>query len=162
MEHHLPEDVEAVLERARTQQERPPPWKNAERSGETHDPQEQVAGYAVRPRQRKSGRKRASTFNIVLVLFSVGIGIVIYISNVIEVNQLAFDVQELQVHLDKIQNTNAGLNAEINKKSSLERIAGLAGDLLGLEFPKDPPASFSVDEDKLQDLKESREGKGDK
>jgi cell division protein FtsL len=162
MARHLQEDVEAVLERARAQQVRPPVWKNSDRPAGAYDPQENVAGYAVRPRARASKRRRASTFNIVIALFITGICIVLYVSNVIAVNQLAYDVHEMETRLDKIRNTNAELVATINRKSSLERIGPMATEMLGLESPKEPPVAFPVDKDKLRELDEHMEAAGNR
>ncbi|MDH3251906.1 MAG: FtsL-like putative cell division protein [Ignavibacteria bacterium] len=153
MGKHSPEDIEALLERARSQQDRPPPWKETAKKRARPDPQADVAGYAVRPHRRTPGR-RVSTFNIVLFLFGLGLGIVLYISNVITVNQRAFEVNELQAKLSKIRNTNVALQAEINKKSSLDRIGNIAREQLGLQFPGEQPAVFAVDEDRLEELKE--------
>jgi cell division protein FtsL len=157
MARHLHEDVEAVLERARLHQDRPPPWKNNDLPRRPADPQESVAGYAVRPRPRVPRKRRASTFTIVIALFATGICIVLYVSNVIAVNQLAYDVHDLEIRLNKIRNTNAELVATINRKSSLERIGPMATEMLGLESPKEPPATFPVDKDKLRELNKQTE-----
>jgi cell division protein FtsL len=150
---HSSEDIEALLERARSQQDRPPPWKDKTTRRSRPDPQANAAGYAVRPTRRTTGR-RISTFNIVLFLFGLGLGIVLYISNVIAVNQRAYEVNELQTQLDKIRNTNIALQAEINKKSSFDRITRVAQEQLGLQFPREQPAQFTIDEDKAEEVED--------
>ncbi len=89
-------------------------------------------------------RKR-SPFNIILSLFLISILIVLYIWNKICVNRLAVEVNDLRNRHAKILNANEFLNAEINKKSSLERIEKIATEQLGLVAPKEQPVWFEVD-----------------
>jgi cell division protein FtsB len=148
------EDIEALLERARSQQDRPPPWKENSTRRTRPDPQANTAGYAVRPGKRAAGR-RLSTFNIVVFLFCLGLAIVLYIGNVIAVNQRAFEVNELRATLDKINNTNSALQADINRKSSFDRVSTIAQEQLGLQFPREQPAQFTIDQDKVQEVEET-------
>jgi cell division protein FtsL len=115
------------------------------------EPRTQAAGYTLRS-NRRATRRRVSTFNIILILFACGIGIVFYVNNIITVNQLAFDVGHLQTRYDKIMNTNAALRAEVSRKSSWERIGGIATEQLGLRYPKEQPVWFDVDRQKLDRL----------
>lgn len=89
-------------------------------------------------------RKR-SPFNIILSLFLISILIVFYIWNKICVNRLAVEVNDLRNRHTKILNANEFLNAEINKKSSLERIEKIATEQLSLVAPKEQPVWFEVD-----------------
>lgn len=89
-------------------------------------------------------RKR-SPFNIILSLFLISVLIVFYIWNKICVNRLAVEVNDLRNRHAKILNANEFLNAEINKKSSLERIEKIATEQLGLVAPKEQPVWFEVD-----------------
>ncbi len=146
--------MEALLERARSQKDRPPPWKESTIRRTRQDPQANAAGYAVRPVKRPAGR-RLSTFNIVVFLFGLGLAIVLYIGNVIAVNQRAFEVNELRAKLDKINNTNISLQAEINRKSSFDRISKVAQEQLGLQFPREQPAHFTIDQDKVKEVEET-------
>ena len=111
----------------------------------------QAAGTALRANRRVT-RRRASTFNIILILFACGIGIVFYVNNIITVNQLAVDVDRLQVRYDAIMNSNAALRAEVSRKSSWERIGGIATGQLGLRYPKEQPVWFDIDRKKLERL----------
>jgi cell division protein FtsL len=105
------------------------------------------------PRGNRPVKKRKrSPFNIIAVLFVVSILIVFYVWNKITVNRLAIEVNDLQNQFQKITSTNDVVRAEINKKSSLERIGKLAGQL-GLISPKEQPAWFDVNSkqnDRLQ------------
>jgi cell division protein FtsL len=116
--------------------------------GDTHSA---AAGYAMRP-NKKATRRRISTFNIIVLLFGAGIAVILYISNIIAINQLAVEVNQLRSKCDKIQNTNAALRAEINRKSGRERIGMIATEQLGLKYPKEQPTWFEVDEHKLEEL----------
>jgi len=89
-------------------------------------------------------RKR-SPFNIIISLFLISILIVFYIWNKICVNRLVVEVNDLRNRHAKILNANEILNAEINKKSSLERIGKIATEQLGLTAPKEQPIWFEVD-----------------
>ncbi len=88
-----------------------------------------------------------STFNIILALFVVGIGIVFYIDNIIVVNQLVVDVNALQGRYQRQLETNASLQAEVNRKASLERIGKIASESLGMQYPQEQPEWFTVDPD---------------
>ncbi len=116
------------------------------------EPRQEVAGYALRPNKRGVKRK-SSTFNIILILFCCGVTIVLYINNILTVNQLAFDVNKLQTKYDKIVNTNGTLRAEVNRKSALERIGPIVTDELKMRYPQEQPTTFDVDLQKTEDLK---------
>ena len=94
-------------------------------------------------------RRKRSPFNIVVILFAVSILIVFYVWNKITVNRLVIEANEQQQQYQKILYTNELLRAEINKKSSLERISKIATGQLGLTYPKEQPIWFNVDSDRL-------------
>ncbi|MEK9138283.1 MAG: septum formation initiator family protein, partial [Bacteroidota bacterium] len=75
------------------------------------------------------------------------VAIVVYISNIIAVNRLASEVSHLQAQYDKILNANAVLKAEINRKSSWDRIGKVATEQVGLRYPKEQPTMFEIDEE---------------
>jgi cell division protein FtsL len=127
---------------------RPPREARYIYSGDKHST---ATGYAMRP-NKKGTRRRISTFNIIVLLFGAAIAVILYISNIIAINQLAVEVNQLRSTCDKIQNTNAALRAEISRKSGRERIALIATEQLGLKYPKEQPGWFEVDERKLEDL----------
>jgi cell division protein FtsB len=113
-------------------------------NGESRQP---PVGYAVR-QNRHAVHRRYSTFNIIIALFGVGIGIVLYVNNILTVNQLAFDVNRLQSRYDSVQNTNGMLRAEISRKSTRERIGPIATGELKLIDPPEQPVWFTIDNDK--------------
>ncbi len=96
---------------------------------------------------RRTRRRRVSTFNVVLVLFGLGAAIVVYVNNILTVNQLAIEVGRLQTRCDSVNNVNAALRAEVNRKSSWEHIGSIATGQLGLRPPAEQPTWFDVDED---------------
>lgn len=106
---------------------------------------------------RKGVRRRASVFAIVGLLFGIAVGSVLYIGNILAVNQLAFEVNKLQAEYDGILSANAMLQAEIDKKSSMERIGRIATEELGLKHPATPPIWFNVDESGLKNIKSRNE-----
>jgi len=110
------------------------------------DRQTTVSGYAIR--QNRSGtRKRHSTFNIIIALFVIGTLVVFYINNTIAVNDLLHDINTLQQKYQRQLDLNATILAEVNQKSSLKRIGGIATEQLGLQFPRTQPLWFEVPED---------------
>jgi len=88
-----------------------------------------------------------STFNILLALFVLGAAIVFYIDNIIVVNRLVVDVNALQVKYQRQIETNATLQAEVNRKASLERIGKIASESLDMIYPQEQPEWLTVDSD---------------
>jgi cell division protein FtsL len=108
--------------------------------------------HEVAPRSnRPVQRHKRSPFTIIATLVAVSMLIVFYVWTKISVDRLAVEVNELQAQNQKIMNANALLQAEINKKSTLERIGRMATQL-GLTYPKEQPALFEVDGEKLEEL----------
>ena len=152
MTRPLRDDVEVLLNRARQDTPRPqPPGDDDQNRILGKDPQAATPGYAMRP-NRKATKRKISVFSVVLMLLAIGVGTVLYISNVIAVNRLAAEVNDIRLRLDKVQNTNDGLQAEINKKSSWDRIGKIATEELNLRYPKEQPGFFSIDREKLKEL----------
>lgn len=144
-------DVDALLDRARSQPVAAPQGRAEVRRVYKGDPQSKTPGYAVRP-NRKAVRRSRSTFHIVLILFGCGAGIVLYVSNILQVNQLALDATQLQTRYDKIVSENQVIRAEIDRKSGWDRISKIAVDDIGLQYPKEQPTWFDVDREKIEDL----------
>jgi cell division protein FtsL len=119
------------------------------------EPTATVSGYAVR-QNRRTIRRRMSTFNIILALFVLGIGIVFYIDNIIVVNQLVVDVNALQGKYQRQLETNAALQAEVNRKESLERIGKMASESLGMQYAQEQPEWFTVDPDLQERAEKTR------
>jgi cell division protein FtsL len=116
------------------------------------EPRPSTSGYALRP-NRHGTQRHLSTFSIILTLFGFGIAIVLYINNILAVNQLAQEREQLHRRLLEIQNINRELQAEVSQKAALERIGAVAARELGLHYPTEQPALFDVDEGKLTRLK---------
>ncbi len=101
---------------------------------------------------RKAKRQQGSLFYIILGLVMASLLIVFYVWNKITVNRLVVEVNDLQNQNQKILNANEFLRAEINRKSSLERIGKIASSQLGLIYPKEQPVWFEVPADRLEQL----------
>ncbi len=99
-------------------------------------------------------RRKVSPFNLMLAIMGSAIAIVLYVGNVIAVEQLLKEVADKQAKLQQIQNEQEMLKAQINRMSSLERIRKMAEDDLGLRNPKDPPQWIQVDGEKVRDVDE--------
>ena len=95
-------------------------------------------------------RRRSSTFNTMAALFLAAVAIVLYISNIIAVNRLAVEVNDLRQKYAAVMNGNEILRAEVNRRSSPERISKIALEQLGLQHPKQQPQVLDVDEQLLK------------
>jgi hypothetical protein len=109
------------------------------------------AGYVIRP-NRKTVRRKVSTFNLILLLFGIGGAIVLYISNIIAINQLSLEVELSREKLKRITDTNSALQSEVDRKSAADKIIPLAADQLGMHPARRPPVWFSIDWDKAHEL----------
>lgn len=155
------EDVDTLLKRAEAdKRERRYIYSGDSRPGVSQRPggiKQPVAG-GVTPTviparaNRRVVRRRISTSNMMLAIFAVGIAIVLYINNIITVNRLAHDVNELQQAYDRLRSTNAALQAEVNRKSAMERIGEVASKDLGLRHPAEKPEEFPIDDEALEAL----------
>ena len=105
----------------------------------------------ARTNRKVQTRKRSPLVMIIAVL-GISLLIVLYVWNKITVDRLVVDVNDLQMQYAKVVNANDILRAEINKKSSLERIGKIATDQLHLISPKEQPIWFEVDADRLKEL----------
>ena len=146
-----PSHIDMVLERARADSMRPPP---RDRTGSvSRDEQGEFAGYAVRP-NRPATRRKVSTFAVILFLFALGTFSILYVSNIIAVNQLASDINALQTKYANVVNTNESLRAEIHRKSSWDRIGPIATNELHLRLPdpSEPAGTVSIDGDRVDEI----------
>ncbi|MBI5022403.1 MAG: hypothetical protein HZB59_13285 [Ignavibacteriales bacterium] len=106
------------------------------------------------PRQNRAVKGRGkSSISILAIIVVVSFMIVGYIWNKICVNRLVVEVNDLNNLHEKMVNENGFLLAEINKKSSLERIEKkILTDKLELVSPREQPIWFEFDDTKLDQL----------
>ncbi|MFA6542208.1 MAG: hypothetical protein WCT99_11445 [Bacteroidota bacterium] len=116
------------------------------------DPQAATPGYAVRPNVRKTTRRKVKTTNVVGMMILFAAAALLYVGNVIAVNNLAKETNDLNNRYHQILGMNELIKAEINRKSSLDRIGLLAQEQLGMTNPKDAPVWFDVDRVKEAEL----------
>ena len=107
-------------------------------------------------RNRRLIRRRTSPFSIILILLGAAIAIVLYISNIIAVNQLLNDINALQAQYDRITMEQEVLRAQINKMASLERIQEKAQQELNLKNPSESPIWLQIDQEKVKNIKETQ------
>ena len=117
-------------------------------------PQQEFVRQALSSRNKPVTRRKISPFNLMLTLIGASIAIVLYVGNVIAVQQLLKEVADEQAKLQRILNEQEMLKAQINRMSSLERIRKMAEDELGLHNPKDVPQWIQIDGDKVRDIEE--------
>jgi hypothetical protein len=113
------------------------------------------SGTTKSPTNRHFTKRKVSPFNIILVLMGTAAAIVLYISNIIAVNQLVNDIHKSDVRLQEILSEQEILKAQINQTSSLEHLRKRAEDELGLRNPTDVPRWLNVDHDKLRTVEEA-------
>ena len=109
-----------------------------------YDPQAEVPGYAVKP-ERKPAVRKTKTSTIMFVVFFVVSGCLFYTSTVIAVLRMGREMNELTMRYNTIVSTNEVLRADINRKSSLERITQLAAEKADMVNPGEAPAWFEID-----------------
>jgi len=115
------------------------------------DPPASTAGYVIRPNKRGTHRK-TSTFNIILALFAAGGLIILCVNNIVTVNKLADDVGKLRTQEEECLDAVAVLRAEVERKSSRERIEKIATEQLGMISPKEQPAWFTPEPEDVSSL----------
>jgi cell division protein FtsL len=139
------EDTELLLERARRAADRPRDQAPAPAAGPRTYP-----GYAMRT-NRKAVRRKRSTFTVIAALAAAAAAGVLYISNILAVNRLADEVNALRVEVDRRVNGNRILQADIDRKSTWERMSAVAVAKLGLQHATEPPATLVVPEQRVRD-----------
>lgn len=105
----------------------------------------------ISPRSNKRVSRRG--INVSTFLFTLGLvaaGIILYINNILAVNQLVKETAELQATYDQLLSTNAKLEADMTRESSVEKIGAKASQLLGMQGTADTIGEFSVDLDALE------------
>jgi len=105
-------------------------------------------------RNRKVVRRRVSPFTVVLLLLGTAIIIVLYISNIIAVDQLLADINGLEKEEQHILMEQEILRAQVNKLASLERIQELAEKDLGLRTPQEPPIWLNLSQERLREIEQ--------
>ena len=118
-------------------------------------PAEQSQGTTLPPANRRYTKRLVSPFNIILMLMGLAAAIVLYISNVIAVNQLVSDIHRSDLRLQDILHEQEIIKAQINQMSSLERVRTRAEAELGLRNPSDVPGWLTVDEEKIRSIEEA-------
>jgi len=113
------------------------------------------SGVSLPPKNRKIARRRVSPFNIIVALMVTAAAIVLYISNIIAVNQLVNDIHKQEVRLQDLLNEQEVLRAKTSQMSSLERIRKRAEEELGLRNPTQAPGELQVDPEKVREVQEA-------
>lgn len=90
-----------------------------------------------------------------LALLVFAIAIVLYIGNIIAVNQLMRDIGELETRHRRILQEQEILRAQVNRMSSLDRIQKLAEDQLQLKIPTTAPLWITVDSSRIEDVEQA-------
>lgn len=104
-------------------------------------------------RNRRTVKRKISPFSIMVMLIAAAVGIVLYISNIIAVNQLLNDVNALETEHRQVLMEQEILRAQINRLASLERIQEKAEEL-GLKSLREPPVWLNVDPERIRGIEE--------
>lgn len=106
-------------------------------------------------KNRRISRRKVSPFNIMLMLIGAAIAIVLYIGNIIAVNELLAEINSLQMQHQRILVDQEMLRVQVNRMASLERIQQIAETELGLRSLREPPEWLPVDHEKAREIDES-------
>ncbi|MBI2620210.1 MAG: hypothetical protein HYW57_09025 [Ignavibacteriales bacterium] len=142
------ENIAPAVEGWKPDTDRPPVYPG------TATPRRPGTPFVDRPRTTKSKRPSFSPFNIMLLLIGMAAGIVLYVSNIIAVNQLLLEINALETEHQQILMDQERLKAQINRMASLERIQEKAEAELGLKGLEGPPVWIEVDAEKIKELEE--------
>lgn len=116
--------------------------------------QDEFARQSLAVRKKGGKSRKQSPFNLMLTMVALAVAIVLYVGNVIAVQQLIKEVSDEQAQLQQILNEQELLKAQINKMSSLERIRSMAEDELGLHNPQGPPQWIEIDGSKERQIQQ--------
>jgi hypothetical protein len=100
-------------------------------------------------------RRRLSPSSILLGLFGAAIAIVLYIGNILAVDQLLRELGELENRHRQLLAHQELLRSAINRLSGLERIQELAEQRLALRTPQAPPIWITVDTSRINALEQA-------
>lgn len=107
---------------------------------------------SMRTMEKGTRKKRLSPFYLLLSLIGVALMIVLYISNIIAVDQLMKEINELDAEHHRILMDQEMLRAQVNRLSSLERVQSVAENELGLRNLRKAPVWIAVDPEKITNL----------
>ena len=116
--------------------------------------QDEFVRQSISARNKAVNGHKRSPFNLMLTMILIAIAIVLYVGNVIAVQQLLKEVSDKQARLQQILNEQEMLKAQINRMSSLERIRTMAEGDLGLRNPNGPPQWIQVDGNKVHEIEQ--------
>jgi cell division protein FtsL len=116
--------------------------------------QDEFARQSLAARNKAGNGRKHSPFNLMLTMILLAVAIVLYVGNVIAVQQLIKEVSDEQAQLQQILNEQELLKAQINKMSSLERIRSMAENELGLHNPQGPPQWIEIDGSKERQIQQ--------
>lgn len=115
-------------------------------SGQAPEPEYDVAPRGNRPVKRR----KQSPFLIISGVVAFSLLIVLYVWIKISVDQLVIDVNTQRIQYERIVAANDVLRAEINKKSTWERIGKIATEQLSMTAPKEQPRMFDLNAEELE------------
>jgi cell division protein FtsL len=106
-------------------------------------------------RNRRTTKRKFSPFNMILLLLSIAIVSVLYISNILAVGRLVRQINILEQTHQRLVNEQELLRAQINRLSSLERINQDVAVQFGLGTPTTPPVWLNIDRARVQELEDA-------
>lgn len=92
---------------------------------------------------KKSNGKKISIFYFLIGLILTSLILVIYISNIIHINETAVINNNIREEINRNIQTNSQLKIELEKLSSYERISQIAYEKFGISYKEN-----SIDESK--------------
>lgn len=105
----------------------------------------------VEPQAVKKQRKILNRWSVFLLIIVSAGGSVLYVSNVVKVQELLKDVQRLERSRDSLVSANEALRSQMTRLQSAERIHRLAQEKLGMIEPTSAPITIERKELKKEE-----------
>jgi len=106
-------------------------------------PQQQHVPQPAEPGAVVKERRKLNRWSIFLLVICSALGTILYVSNVVRVNELLKEVQTLERSRDSLVSANEALRIETTRLRSADRISHIATEKLGMMQPQEAPIVIS-------------------
>lgn len=89
-------------------------------------------------------RRKLNRLSIFLLVVCSALGTILYVSNVVRVNELLQEVQTLERSRDSLVSANEALRIEATRLRSADRISHIAAEKLGMMQPQEAPVVITT------------------
>lgn len=107
-------------------------------------PAEQIPMQPPEPGAVVKERRKLNRLSIFLLVVCSAFGTILYVSNVVRVNELLQEVQTLERSRDSLVSANEALRIETTRLRSADRISHIAAEKLGMMQPQEAPVVITT------------------